>query len=113
MMQFALDLNTPEGRTCARHEAHPGRKAEPARARRDDPATSQRAAAKVERFASGHFLAILCALDRMREGTYKEVADVAGLERHACARRLPELERAGKVTRTENERDGCTIWRLA
>lgn len=85
---------------------------EPVRARRHDPETSQRAASKVERFASGHFRVILNALS-MSPGTYKMIATLGGLERHAVARRLKELETAGLVRRTDREQDGCTIWRLA
>lgn len=106
-MQFALDLNAPSG-TIA-----PGRKAEPARARRGDPETSKRAAAKVNRFAGGHFAKILKALER-GPGTYREIASRAELEPVAVARRLAELEGANKV-----KRDGMcegfkfTRWALA
>lgn len=86
---------------------------EPVRARRTDPATSQIAASKVQRFAAGHFLAILEALGRIGAGTYKEIAEEADLERHAVARRLKELETAGKVRRTGREFEGCAIWEAA
>ena len=42
-------------------------------------------------------LAILDALRRGGPGTFKELAERSGLERHAVARRLPELQDAGKV----------------
>ncbi len=85
---------------------------EPVRARRTDPETSQRAAAKVERFASGHFAKILGALGDLRTGTYREIAFAAGLEPVAVARRLRELEQAGKIGRI-GERDGFTVWALS
>lgn len=85
---------------------------EPVRSRRSDPATSQRAAAKVERFAGGHFAKILGALADLKTGTYREIAFAAGLEPVAVARRLRELETAGKIARF-GERDGFTVWTVA
>lgn len=84
---------------------------EPVRARRSDPATSQRSASKVERFASGHFAKILAALAELTTGTYREIAFEAGLEPVAVARRLRELETAGKIARI-GERDGFTVWTI-
>ena len=46
-------------------------------------------------------------------GTYKEIAERCGLERHAVARRLKELETAGRVRRTADEREGCAVWEAA
>lgn len=85
---------------------------EPVRARRTDPATSQRAASKVDRFAGGHFAKILAALGELTAGTYREIAFEAGLEPVAVARRMRELETAGRIARI-GERDGFTVWRLA
>ena len=81
---------------------------EPVRARRRDPATSQAAAARVDRFAAGHFAKILAALEQ-GPGTYREIAARAGLEPVAVARRMAEIETAGKVKRA-GERDGFTLW---
>lgn len=83
---------------------------EPVRARKRDPETSQRAASKVERFASGHFAKILEAL--RVPGTYREIAARADLEPVAVARRMAELEQAGLAKR-DGERDGFTIWEKA
>ena len=94
MKQLALDLPPP-------------------RARRSDPATSKAAAARAERFASGHFAAIVAALKRIGAGTYREIAEEADMERHAVARRLKELETAGLVRRTDREFEGCAIWESA
>lgn len=85
---------------------------DPPRARRTDPATSHRAARNARQFATGHFALILGALES-GPGTFKEIAERCGLERHAVARRLPELQQAGRVKRTGVERDGCAEWWLA
>ena len=81
---------------------------EPVRARRKDPETSQVAAGKVREFAANHFNRIMAAL-REAPGTYTEIADRCGLERHAVARRLPEMARLG-VYKTDQKRDGMTVW---
>jgi len=83
---------------------------EPVRARKRDPETSQRAAAKVERFASGHFAKILDAL--RVPGSYREIAARADLEPVAVARRMAELETAGLVKRV-GEVAGFTVWARA
>lgn len=82
---------------------------EPVRARKRDPETSQRAAAKVRDFASGHYAKIMHALRDGGPGTYREIADRCGLERHAVARRLGEMGSLG-VYRTDAKRDGMAVW---
>lgn len=82
---------------------------DPPRARRTDPQTSQRAGRNARQFAAGHAALILEAL-ASGAGTFRELAQRCGLEPHAVARRLKELEAAGKVRRTAEERDGCTVW---
>lgn len=84
---------------------------EPVRSRRGDPATSQEAASKVRAFAANHYNLIAAAL-RDGPGTYVEIAERAGLERHAAARRLPEMAHLG-VTKTAERRDGRTVWAIA
>ena len=69
-------------------------------------------AALTRQFAAGHFALILDALAQ-GPATFKEIAERCGLERHAVARRLPELRDAGKVRRTDQERDNCAVWSLA
>lgn len=81
---------------------------EPPRARRRDPQTSQRAASRVQRFASGHFAAILTGLET-GPGNYRQIAERAGLEPVAVARRMNELEQAGLVRR-DGEEGGFTRW---
>lgn len=80
-------------------------------ARRKDPATSHRAAARAERFAGGHHRLILTALAQ-GPATFKELAARTGLEMHAVARRLPELRDCvpPRVRATGEERNGCTVW---
>ena len=84
---------------------------DPPRARTRDPLTSHRAARNARQFAAGHAALIIDAL--ASPGTYKEIAERCGLERHAVARRLKELETAGRVRRTAAERDGCAVWEAA
>lgn len=95
---------------------------DPVRARKRDPETSREAARKAASFANNHSKLILAAIGH--GGTYKEIADRCGLERHAVARRLKELESVGSVYRKEigrtdkgapiyEARNGCAIWRLA
>ncbi len=67
-----------------------------ARARTDGPATSQRSAANVPRFARGHFLAILAALDAGPAGQ-TEIADRAEMTVAAVSKRLSELRRGGLI----------------
>lgn len=81
---------------------------EPVRARRKDPETSQIAAGKVREFAAGHYARIMAAL-RDGPGTYVEIAQRCGLERHAVARRLPEMASLG-VYLTGEKRDGMREW---
>jgi predicted ArsR family transcriptional regulator len=70
-------------------------------ARASDPESSHAAAA--EHLASGANAAqraACLAVMRTDSGlTSDEIAEAAGLERHAAARRLPELERDGLVRR--------------
>jgi len=74
-----------------------------AAARKTDPGSSVAAAARMEGSGkAGAQRAVLLEAVRRRPGlTSKEYAVVAGIERHAAARRLPELLADGKVTRVE------------
>lgn len=84
---------------------------EPVRARKRDPETSKVAASKARAFAANHYNLIAAAL-RDAPGTYTEIAERCGLERHAVARRLPEMAHLG-VTKTAERRDGRTVWAIA
>ena len=81
---------------------------EPVRSRKRDRETSKEAAAKVGKFAANHYNKIAAAL-RDAPGTYTEIADKCGLERHAVARRLPEMAHLG-VHPTGERRDGMRVW---
>lgn len=71
--------------------------------RRTDPVTSHRAAAAAE--ASGtvgrHEEMILEALAKRDGMTSEEIAELAGLDRVAAARRMKRLEELGRVRRGE------------
>lgn len=75
----------------------------PALARRDDPITSQRAAREIESSGKADIQRrkVLTAVQSFPGKTSAELAPLAGLDRYACARRLPELERSGLVRRGE------------
>lgn len=81
------------------------------RARRNDPSTSKAAARRASDFAAGHWGAIRCSL-ATGPATFRELAERTGIERHAIARRLPELERAGFVRTTGEVRDNARVWEL-
>ncbi len=81
---------------------------EPVRARKRDPETSKVAASKARAFAANHYNLIAAAL-RDAPGTYTEIAERCGLERHAVARRLPEMAHLG-VYLTGEKRDGMREW---
>lgn len=90
-----------------------------ARARRTDPPTSHEAADKAASFAPSHCGRIMACLDRYHPyaATYEQISNATGLERHACARRLPELERAGRIVRVGEGKlangNSATAWRVA
>ena len=75
-----------------------------AAARRTDPASSHAAADEHEKSgkAATHRARLENAVYANPGKTSKELAEIAGLERHEAARRLPEIERMGGVRRQEN-----------
>ena len=65
-------------------------------ARKADPFTSHEAAARVGEFSGNHHIRIMTALQHNAEGlTVHEIASIAGIDYHAVARRMPELQRIG------------------
>lgn len=89
---------------------------EPRRARRDDVGTSQEAASRVREFDGEHYRLILEAL-AVGCGTIYTIAARTRLSHVQIARRLPELEQAGKV-RAEGVAPGptgrsCRLWWIA
>jgi hypothetical protein len=89
-----------------------------AKARKADPATSHRAAAQVESSgtAAAHREKIVAALRAVDGQTSDEIANLAGLDRVAAARRMKELETAGRVRRGPERKSnvsgnaGVTWW---
>ncbi len=79
-------------------------------ARAGDPATSHLAAA--EHIATGRRADrqrhVLSAVRALPGGTSAELAQVFGLDRHAVARRLPELERRALIRRGDARRCDAT-----
>lgn len=86
-----------------------------ARARRADPSTSQQSAGRAGEFAEDHYGKILKALELV-PGTIYTIGTTAGLDHVAVARRLPELQKLGKVVPTGATEAGpfghkCRVWR--
>lgn len=71
--------------------------------RRTDPSTSKEAGEHAERWRSGDHAAILMILQKsMRPLAAEQIADELKWDSHVRAnRRLPELERAGLIQKTE------------
>ena len=89
-----------------------------ARARALDPPTSHCAAAKVPHFENTHYARIMSFLDTAKyPATYEQIANAVGMERHQIARRLPELEKLGRVKRvgygTLSNGNRAQLWRSA
>lgn len=104
---------------AARARRHAGRRgllADTPRARRDDPETSHEAADWVRRSGvlRGHQQLVLGAVRKHPGATYLEIATASGLDRHAVARRLKELEpfhvKRGEIVRRPGQRPLLTWW---
>jgi len=80
-----------------------------ARSRKLDPETSAEAAERVERngTAAGQRQNVLAAVNTHPGMTSAEIAELLGMERHAPARRLPELRDAGLLRMGEKRK--CTV----
>ena len=81
------------------------------RARRRDPSTSHAAAERVSASgrADAHRAMIVAAIRRRPGMTYREIADLVGLEPVAVGRRLVEVERLS-LARPGDARDGMRTW---
>ena len=88
-------------------------------ARRTDPVTSVKAAERTSQFKAKHEATIYAAIcEAGPEGaTYREIAQMTGMEPVAVARRLSAMEGRMLITRNCNEfkdpakvRDGCAVW---
>ena len=86
--------------------------------RKHDPITSRDAAESVEDFRGGHWKLILNALRFWSGGlTSQEIEGHCSLDYWAVARRMGELETAGKVVRTQETRKNrsghkAIVWAL-
>lgn len=85
------------------------------RARASDPITSHQAAAKAARFAASHAGRILAALRELGYSTARDIGNATGLSVEQVDRRLPELQRADKVSLVlvygePLQRDGYRVW---
>lgn len=89
------------------------------RARRDDPATSKRAAIAAQRLSVEHASRILFALRYGGPGTSYDVAyRCVGMTQVQVARRMGELEAEQKIVRTDETKPSpsgraCAVWRVA
>jgi hypothetical protein len=81
------------------------------RARRTDPETSHKAAARAACFVGPHYMRILTAL-RIHPMTAKEIAEHTGLTVVQICRRLPEMPGACVVQQggVALEREGMRVW---
>jgi predicted ArsR family transcriptional regulator len=91
--------------------------------RPNQPETSLSAYKKVtKKMTEAHYKKIVNALKVLKSATYEQIAEYSGLERHAVARRLPELEdeaffkptivfRPGTKGKTTKGRDAY-LWEL-
>jgi hypothetical protein len=84
------------------------------RVRRNDPHTSREAAVRVNEFSAAHYTRILCGIDPIDGSTIYDLEFDGVIDHVAAARRLSELEKAGKVY-WQGERKGpsgrnCRVW---
>jgi hypothetical protein len=83
------------------------------RARNDDPLTSHAAAERVDEFSHKHFALILEDLKRCY-GTIYDIAAATGLSHVQVARRMPELQKLGRVeplgTAPGPNGRACRVW---
>lgn len=61
------------------------------------PATSIAANNQAAELKKEHKKKILAAMERIEKANYERIAELAGLEKHACMRRLSELEGDQKI----------------
>ena len=78
------------------------------KAKAADPATSYHAADQAKGLAERHYTVIFAYLNdtHPHKAHYRHIGSQTGLDPHAVARRLPEMERAGLVERGSKVRMG-------
>ncbi len=79
--------------------------------RSSDPITSKVAGEKTKEFRARHIAKIWGCLKDHGSKTYKEIADLAGLEPVAVARRRKEMEENHLIEVLEETRNGCALWK--
>lgn len=76
------------------------------------PTTSQDAAGRAQRFASGHCMAILASMQLHGPQTAKDTAITTGLSSVQVSRRTIDMQAAGLIRTTGQERDGCRVFEV-
>jgi hypothetical protein len=91
-------------------ELYPLNRGKPARARKRDSSTSHDAAARAEADTRTHWQrqAIRAAVSHLDGATAREISRVTGIDFISVSRRLSEI--AG-LYKTDDERDGCKVWK--
>ena len=82
------------------------------RARRTDPETSHKAAARASQFATSHAGRILLALQQHGPRSARGLRRSTRLTVVQIDRRLPELKRLGLAEPTGAVEAGCRVWRV-
>lgn len=75
-----------------------------------DPGTSKTAAAKVAVRAISHASQILSSLQNDGPGTFAQIAGRCGLTEAQVWRRLPDLQKAGAASPTDEIIEGRRVW---
>lgn len=91
-------------------ELYPLNRGKPARARKRDSSTSHDAAARTEADTRTHWQrqAIRAAVSELGGATAREISRITGIGYIECQRRLSEVP---GLYKTDDERDGCKVWR--
>ena len=91
-------------------ELYPLNRGKPARARKHDSSTSHDAAARTEADHKTHLQrqSIKAAVSYLDGATAREISRVTGIDFISVSRRLSEI--AG-LYKTDDERDGCKVWK--
>lgn len=79
--------------------------------RTSDPITSKVAGEKTKEFRARHIAKIWNCLKDHGAKTYKEIAELTGLEPVAVARRRREMEENQLIEVLNETRNGCSVWK--
>jgi hypothetical protein len=88
---------------------------DPPRARREDPVTSQLAAAQADELSNAHYAQIRAALAAADGCTIHEIAALTGLTHVQVARRMKEMRGVIATPETRPSPSGrpCRVWKRA